>query len=184
MLYDSGMKTFISLLRGINVSGQKKIKMADLRSLYESLELANVQTYVQSGNVVFDSAETDREHLAEQIEAKISEVYGYFVNVFILTPADFQRVLAANPFAVQDPTKLMVTFLKHAPSVTAIQEIQVPVSGRDEHAFGEQEIFIFCPDGFGRSKLDNNMWERKLKIPATTRNWKTVNTLYEMAVEP
>jgi len=183
LLYDPGMNTYISLLRGINVSGQKKIKMADLCALYESLGLDNVQSYLQSGNVIFASLETDRAQLAERIETKISEVYGYSVPVFILDPADFQRVIAANPFAAHDPTKLLVAFLKHLPSETAYQEIQVPASGRDEFAFGEQEIFIFCPDGFGRSKLNNNLWERKLEIPATTRNWKTVNALYEMATK-
>jgi uncharacterized protein (DUF1697 family) len=176
------MHTYISLLRGINVSGQKKIKMVDLRALYESLGLANVQSYVQGGNVIFESLETDRAQLAERIETKISEVYGFSVPVFILDPVDVQRVIAANPFAAQDPTKLVVTFLKHPPSETAFQGIKVPPSGRDEYAFGEQEIFIFCPDGFGRSKLNNNLWEQRLKIPATTRNWKTVRTLYQMAV--
>jgi uncharacterized protein (DUF1697 family) len=174
------MKTYISMLRGINVSGQKKIKMADLRELYEALELENVQSYVQSGNVVFNCEETDHAQLTELIEGRILEVYGFSVPVFIRTPADLQRVVAANPFATHDPTKLMVTFLKHPPPAGAFENLQVPASGRDEHAFGKQEIFIHCPDGFGRSKVDNNMWERKLKIPATTRNWKTVNTLYEI----
>jgi len=174
------------MLRGINVSGQKKIRMADLRSLYESLGLLNVQTYVQSGNVVFDSAETDRAKLSEMIEAKIMVSYGFSVPVFIVDVAHLEQVIQTNPFTRQrneDPAKLHVTFLQRPPLDEKLRAFVSPKSGDDEYFIGAQVVFLFCPDGYGRTKLTNNLFEQKLKVPATTRNWNTVNALVQMAVE-
>lgn len=180
------MNTFISMLRGINVSGQKKIRMTELRRLYESLNLVNVETYVQSGNVVFDSPEQDTLKLAKLLEAQIVHSFGYSVSVFIRTPNDFQRLLDSNPFSNErneDPTKLHVTFLYHPSSESRLSRLEIPNDGVDEFFVGEQEIFLFCPNGYGRTKLSNNFFERKLDVPATTRNWKTVNALGEMINE-
>ncbi len=174
------INTYISLLRGINVSGQKKILMANLRALYETLGFANVQTYVQSGNVIFTSEAADQPgELAMRIQSGINARYGFEVPVFIYTPADFARILAANPFPQADRARLMVTFL--AGPLPLPETLSIPASGRDEYVFGEQEIYIHCPDGFGNSKLSNNLWEQKLKRTATTRNWNTVSALYRMA---
>ncbi len=104
------MQTYISMLRGINVSGQKKIRMADLKSLYESLGLENVQTYVQSGNVVFDSPEKDTAKLTKSIEAQIEKVYGFSVPVLIRTADDFRRVIESHPFAREEAARVLVTF--------------------------------------------------------------------------
>lgn len=181
------MKTYISMLRGINVSGQKKIRMADLNDLYKSMNFANIKTYVQSGNVVFGSGENDSEKLAQEIETEIAKNYGYPVSVFIRTAEDFNRILQNNPFLNErkaEPAKLHVTFLNRIPSDLEISNFKPPVnSGDDEFSFGEQEIYVYCPNGYGRTKLNNNFFERKLNIPATTRNWKTVNTLFEMGLE-
>jgi uncharacterized protein (DUF1697 family) len=178
------MNTYISMLRGINVSGQKKIRMADLQKLFETSGLANVQTYLQSGNVVFDSPEPDTARLRERIEAQIEAAFGYQVSVFIRDAEDFRRIIAGNPFLSQrneDPDKLHVTFLNRAPSPAAWDASKAPESETDEFARGEKEIYLFCPNGYGRSKLSNSFFERKLGMPATTRNWRTVNALYEMA---
>jgi len=178
------MKTFISMLRGINVSGQKKIHMAELHSLYESVNLLNVRTYVQSGNVVFDSPEPDALKFTELIEAQIERTFGYSVFVFIRDTHDFKRVIDSNPFMNErneDPAKLHVTFLYKTPAVPALGNLKPPDSEADEFFTGKQEIFLFCPNGYGRTKLSNTFFERKLNVPATTRNWKTVNALYEMA---
>lgn len=180
------MKTLISLLRGINVSGHKRVGMADLKQLYESLGLANVQTYVQSGNVVFDSAKSDQAKLAALIEAQIERTYNYAVSVFIREARDFQRLLSHNPFLKGRqvaPTQLHVTFLYRSPPKSVVSSLQTPSSGADEFAIKGQEIFLFCPDGYGRTKLSNNFFERKLSVPATTRNWNTVNALYKLAKE-
>jgi len=180
------MPTYISLLRGINVSGQKKIRMADLRQLYEELDFDNVRSYIQSGNVLFDSAETNGEKLAGKIELKIREAYGFDVVVFVRAAENFRKLIAGNPFVQErneDQTKLHVTFLKIMPTLSAISALNIPDAGNDEFEPGESEIYFFCPDGYGRTKYSNSFVERKLKTPATTRNWKTVNKLYKMASE-
>ena len=177
------MQTFISMLRGINVSGQKKIRMAELQSLYESLGLEHVQTYVQSGNVVFDSAEHDTEKLMKSIEAQIETTFGFSVPVLIRTKDDFQHVLSSHPFAQEDPARILVTFLYERPEQSMWNDLNQYKDKVDEFALGEQEIFLFCPGGYGRSKLSNNYFEKKLGVIATTRNWKTINALYMVASE-
>jgi uncharacterized protein (DUF1697 family) len=180
------MNTYISMLRGINVSGQKKIRMAELQGLYETLGLANLQTYVQSGNVIFDSPEPDASKLKELIEARIEGAFGYQVFVFIRDSEDFRRIIASNPFLGmrnEDPNKLHITFLYRPPSPAAWEVLKAPEGETDEFVRGEKEIFLFCPNGYGRTKLSNSFFERKLGVPATTRNWKTVNALHMMANE-
>jgi len=180
------MNTFISMLRGINVSGQKKIRMVELSSLYESLDLVNIKTYVQSGNVVFDSVEQDALKLSQLIEAQIEQTFGYTVPVFVRDTHDFQRVIDSNPFLNErneDPTKFHVTFLYHLLSKSSLKNLTISGDEVDEFFVGEKEIFLFCPNGYGRTKLSNNFLEKKLNMPATTRNWKTVNALYKMAKE-
>jgi uncharacterized protein (DUF1697 family) len=180
------MNTFISMLRGINVSGQKKIRMAELRDLYVSLNLVNVETYLQSGNVVFDSTEGDASKLAELIETQIETSFGYAVPVFIRDANDFQRIIDRNPFLNErneDPAKLYVTFLYNAPSESKLSDLAIPNGEAAEFSIGDKEAFLLCPNGYGRTKLSNSFFERKLDMPATTRNWKTVNALYRVASE-
>jgi uncharacterized protein (DUF1697 family) len=171
------------MLRGINVSGQNRIRMEDLKNLYAELGLVNVRTYVQSGNVVFDSQEQSPSLLAKQIEAQIEKSFGLSVPVLIRTPAEFQRILLGNPFLQvrdADPASLHVTFLSGSPSAEKWADLKSPGDG-DEFSVGKEEIFLFCPNGYGRTKLNNTYFERKLGLTATTRNWKTVNALYDMA---
>lgn len=180
------MNTFISLLRGINVSGQKKMRMIELRSLYEALGLSNVQSYLQSGNVVFDSDVKNPARLATIIEKQIELSYGYAVSVFIRETADWRRIVENNPFLTaqnQDPTKLYVTFLQERPSQATLSALETPPNETGQFIIGEREIFLFVPDGYGRTKLSNNFFEKKLNMPATTRNWRTVNALFNMVNE-
>ena len=177
------MNTYISMLRGINVSGQKKIRMADLKSLYKSQGLAEVQTYVQSGNVVFDSEEQDIAKLRKSIETQIEKAYGFSVPLLIRSSDDFRRIIESHPFAGEEPVRVLVTFLYEHPEGSKWNDLNHYKDKVDEFALGEQEIFLFCPGGYGKSKLSNNFFENKLGVIATTRNWKTVNALYEMASE-
>jgi uncharacterized protein (DUF1697 family) len=175
------MTTFISMLRGINVGGQKKVRMAELKSLYETLGLENVQTYVQSGNVVFDSTEKDGVKLQNAIEVQIEATYGFNVPVLIRTGDDFRRVIESHPFAGEEPVRVLVTFLYEQPEGSKWDELRTYKDKVDQFTLGEQEIFLFCPGGYGKTKLSNTFFEKKLGVDATTRNWKTINTLYEMA---
>ena len=180
------MTTFISLLRGINVSGQKQIRMEDLRAVYEALGLEKVRSYVQSGNVLFNSFETDPARLARLIETQIERTFGFTTPVITRTVTDLEQVLANNPFLNErqaEPTSLYVTLLSALPSEGARNVINNPSKDGDEFFLAGREVYVFCPNGYGRTKLNNTFFEKKLGITATTRNWKTVSTLYRMAVD-
>jgi uncharacterized protein (DUF1697 family) len=180
------MNTFISMLRGINVGGQKRLRMETLRGLYEELGFINVRTYVQSGNVVFDSSAIKRSELVGKIEAHLQNNLDYHVDIFIRQADDMQRILSCNPFLmdrIEDPSKCLVTFYYQAPSETVLSKLIAPAGITDEFALSDMEAYIFCPIGYGKTKLSNSFFERKLGIPVTTRNWNTVNALYKMAVE-
>ncbi|MBI3579002.1 MAG: DUF1697 domain-containing protein [Ignavibacteriales bacterium] len=175
------MKTFVSLLRGINVSGQKKIAMDDLKKLYESLGFKKVQTYIQSGNVVFQSSETDTSKLIQKIQAKIKKFFEFDVVVFITTPKDLRRIIADNPFGKQEDNKVAVLFLSGKPKDVPMDELEKAKQKLEEFQIQGKEIFISCPGGFGRSKLTTNLFEKKLKLSGTARNMNTVNKLLEIA---
>jgi uncharacterized protein (DUF1697 family) len=174
------MTTYISMLRAINVGGQKKIAMEALRGLYAGLGFNNVQIYVQSGNVVFDSAEPEAAVLVGQIETQIEQSFGFSVLVFVRSAPYFQRIIAANPFvkAGADITKLHVTFLY---SPADLNSLSLPAASDDQFAPSEQAVYLLCPNGYGKTRLSNDFFERKLKVPATTRNWNTVNALSQLA---
>jgi uncharacterized protein (DUF1697 family) len=175
------MQTSISLLRGINVSGQKQVRMAELKSLYEDLGFENVRTYVQSGNVVFDSPEREAGKLTVQIEKLIEKTFGFFVPVLIRSAEDFRRILENHPFKHEEPLRVLVTFLSETPEQSKLDALSCHEDKVDKFAIGEKEIFLFCPGGYGKTKLSNTFFEKKLGVAATTRNWKTVKALYEMA---
>ena len=178
------MAILISMLRGINVGGHNKIKMEELRKVYESLGFQNITTYVQSGNVLFTSNENKIEKIAESIEQQIKNTFAFSVSVIIRERKDFQNIIQINPFLIgrnEDPVKLYVTFLSKPVPALKIDNLKVPESGNDEFFIMGKEIFLFCPDGYGRTKLSNNFFEKKLNVVATTRNWKSVITLYKMA---
>ncbi len=177
------MYTFISLLRGINVGGQKQIRIPELAKLYEDAGFTNVRTYVQSGNIIFDTSERDQSVLSEVIERRILKIYKFSVEAFIRTPKDFKQLSDNNPFLKarhEDPAKLHVTFLKSTPAKSQINKIEIPDGSTDEYYIKEKEIYLFCPNGYGRTKLSNTFFEKKLDIPATTRNWNTINALYKI----
>jgi len=175
------MTTYISMLRGINVSGQKKIKMEELKELYISLGFKNIQTYIQSGNVIFVSSDKIVSKLINKIERKIKKSFGFEVLVLIRTKNDLKKLIDNNPFAKKDNSKLLVTLLSDTPLLSPIDEITKIKDDSEEFLISGKEIYLFCPNGYGKSKLSNNFFERKLKLSATTRNWKTVNKLLELA---
>jgi uncharacterized protein (DUF1697 family) len=194
------MTTYISMLRGINVGVSKKVAMEALRQVYTGLGFDNVQSYVQSGNVVFDSAEPEAAVLAGQIEAHIEQTFGFSVLVFVRSAPYIQRIIAANPFVrggadpgniiqgdpgniIQgDPGKLHVTFFYTPPDPQVLGSLSLPAAaGDDRFAPGEGAVYLFCPNGYGKTRLSNDFFERRLKVSATTRNWNTVNALYQLA---
>jgi uncharacterized protein (DUF1697 family) len=178
------MNKYVSLLRGINVGGQKKLAMEILRRIYKEAGLSHVQTYVQSGNVVFECKSTAPTALKEQLEAAIEAACGYQVPVFVRQAADLEHLLKHNPFynhRHEDPRWLHVTFLYETPPAAAWNKVVAPAGIVDEFARDESAIYLFCPNGYGKTKLSNNFFERKLGTLTTTRNWNTVNALYTLS---
>ena len=177
------MITLISLLRGINVSGQKPIRMPDLKAMYESLGFNTVTTYVQSGNIVFTSPDQELSRVRGMIEAEIERTFGFSVSVILRTRDEFGPIVQNNPFVRRrniEIEKLYVTFLPVEPPAKLASNLFAPVAGADEFKLIGKELYLYCANGYGRTKLSNNFFERKLKTCATTRNWKTVNTLFNI----
>ena len=178
------MTNHIAMLRGINVSGQKLVKMERLRASLSALGLGNVQTYIQSGNIVFAAPAEPAGRLIAKIEQKILADFGFPVPVFLRTAKELEKIVKQNPFlkvSEIDPTKLHVTFLAGDPPAKSIEQLEpLAVPGERLFIMG-REIYLYCPHGYGDTKLSNANIERKLSVGATTRNWKTVNTLLAMA---
>lgn len=173
---------YVSMLRGINVAGQKKIKMADLKTLYEGLGFEDVMTYIQSGNVVFQ-AKDNINHQA-LIEQAIQDKYGFDVAVFICTQQDIKHIIEACPFGEidlqQDGTKVLATLLSASPQDEMMASV-LPFKHESESFVLDGEVaYIKCPNGYGKTKLSNVFLEKKLKVAATTRNWKTMVKLQEL----
>ena len=178
------MHTYISLLRGINVSGQKKILMSDLKRLYEDLKFKNVRTYIQSGNVVFQYKKEDAQKLSTTIQQKIFQQYNFDVAIFNITPEDLKEIIINNPFLNQkniDQERVYVSFLSGVPEQEKIDKLMPFDFAPDSFFIHEKTVYIHCPVSYGNSKLNNNFFENKLKLVATTRNWKTLLKLKEIA---
>jgi uncharacterized protein (DUF1697 family) len=176
------MTKFIALLRGINVSGQKQIKMPDLKSLFEESGFQNIETYIQSGNVIFTSKEKLPEKLEQKISLAIKRKFGFDVQVIVLTPEEIEYVLKNNPFIKKkkDSEKLYVTFLAKSPSDENINKLYATDYSPEEYIIDGSYIYLFVPNGYGKAKLNNNLFENKLKVFGTTRNLKTIKALFEL----
>lgn len=176
---------YISLLRGINVSGQKKILMKDLQKLYEDAGFTNVITYIQSGNVIFESKEKSKEKIKTKIEKAIEKMYGFDVIVFVCEPDFINKTIVKNPYVKQkdfDPKKMYVSILSGVPEKSKIQELEKVKSGDDEFTINKDVIYLYLVGGAGKTKFSNNIIENKLKLDATTRNWNTMNVLMELVM--
>ncbi len=174
------MPAVICLLRGVNVGGNNKIKMDALRSICESLTLGNVQTYIQSGNVVFTAPGQDLPTLASRLESAIEKSCGFRPDVVLRTLAEMRAVVAQNPFATRDDmesNKLVVTFF----DADAREKLPLLKVANEELRLTGRELYIYFPIGQGQSKLSFAPFDRAPKIKWTGRNWNTVTKLVEMA---
>lgn len=179
------MITYVSLLRGINVSGQKVVTMADLKAVFQRVGFENVKTYIQSGNVIFETDKTAHTELVKVIESAIFLQYNFDVPAQVLSVLELKKIYARNPFiqkGVEDLKKLHVTFLDKEPDAEMIQEIEPDEKSEDEYHIEGKVVYLHCPNGYGKSKLSNNYFESIFNCKATTRNWKSVKKLIEMSM--
>jgi uncharacterized protein (DUF1697 family) len=177
------MPVYVSLLRAVNVGG-RKLAMPDLRALYEAHGHVDVVTYVQSGNVVSRTSARSASAVARTISAAIADQLGLDVEVLVRTPKELRAVLSHNPFLRQtrpDLKTLHVTFLASRPDAALVAALDEHAFSPDEFRVHQREVYVSCPNGYGRTKINNMWFERKLKVPATTRNWTTVTKLVELA---
>lgn len=177
------MSTYIALLRGINVSGQKLIKMTELKELFEKQGFQNVLTYIQSGNAIFYSKEKSSDTIKKIISNSIKQEFGFDVGVLVITPDIIEYVLKNNPFIKKNKglDKLYVTFLSKQPSAENIKKLNSIDYSPEEYIINGKLVYLYVPNGYGKAKLNNNFFENKLKVEATTRNWKTINKLWELS---
>lgn len=181
------MERYISILRGINVSGKNLIKMTALKSSMENLGFLNVTTYVQSGNIIFSAKKTSVIDLEKIIQQQIKVDFGFEIPIIVLTIKNLEEIIANNPF-LKDPKKddsfFHVSFLSCNPTKIDMQEIEIKKLENEEIIFGSKVFYLYCPHGYGNTKLNNNFLEKKLKVNVTTRNWRTTNELLKIAKTP
>jgi len=179
------MQVLISLLRGVNMAGHNIIKMTDLGALFEKLGFTDVETFIQSGNVIFrDPEDMQPLQISAKVEEAILKKFKLNIPVLIRTEGDLKEVISCNPYAVEvnfNPDKLAVIFLYELPREEQIEKVRNIDYPPDKFEIKGKEIFIYCPNGFGKTKLYTNFFENKMKVIGTARNWKTINTLYDLA---
>ena len=175
--------TYIALLKAINVNG-KTLKMKDLVAVLDSQNFRNVRTYIQSGNIIFECDTVDAGKLSVKIENIISKSFGISVNVIIRTEKELEEIVKNNPLIKatnNDADKLHVTFLKNKSLPETIQALEILKDKNEKYEVLGKEVYLYCPNGYGRTKLNNANLEKKLKTTATTRNWKTTIKLSELS---
>ncbi len=191
------MASHVALLRGINVGGRNKVPMADLREVVASLGHTGVSTYIQSGNVLFSTAEEDTAKLAAALESAIEERFGIWSSVVVLSRDELAQVLAANPYPDEpNPKMVHVVFLNaELPGslldrISAAESAAAAKGSRDTVQWADQALFLHTPDGFGTSELAQNVLKilappKKSKpgLAATARNWATATKLLSLCEE-
>ena len=178
------MPVLISMLRAVNVGGHAKIKMEALRALYASLKFENPQSYLQSGNVIFKTSERNLDAVATRIQSAIEKKFHCSTDIILRTTDDFRAVVKKNPFAKRlniEPSKLLVFFLSADPGNEARKNLLDQKFAPEElHAIG-RELYIYFPNGMGKSRLPFPRIYKLLQTPGTGRNWNSVTNLLEIA---
>lgn len=167
------------------MTGHNSIKMIDLQTLYRKLGYNDAETYIQSGNVIFSSiADLAASEISSKIERAIRERFNYEIRVMIRKVEEIKKLEFVNPFLKMDnfdPSKMAVLFLDQEPSEAQVQKVMNIDYPPDKFKIAGSEIFIYCPNGFGKTKLYTNFFEKKMGVAGTGRNWRTINKLLEIA---
>jgi len=173
------MNTYIALFRGINVGGKNILPMKDLVKMLEGLGCDKVQTYIQSGNVVFRNKKKQANEIEREISLKILESYGFEPKVLLLEISELQDAVENNPFTTEDGKALHFYFLNAYPNNPDLDRLLAVKSGSEAFKLHKKVFYLYAPDGIGRSKLAAKV-EQCMGIPATARNWNTVRKLISM----
>ena len=173
----------IALLRGINVGGKNRLQMKELAAMFVDAGCQGVRTYIQSGNVLFLSEPALNEKIPSLVSTAIMNRFGYAVPVITRTSRELGAVVRANPFVGTgaDVDKLHVVFLSDQPDTASAESLDPDRSPGDEFVVAGSEVYLYCPGGFARTKLTNSYFDSRLSTTSTTRNWKTVVKLLELA---
>jgi len=180
------MGVMISMLRGVNLGPHNRMKMEELRAVYESLKLQDPRTYVQSGNVLFKTKERDEAKLGARIQDGIEKKFGFRPEVILRTAEELKKAVAKNPFSARkniDPSKLLVSFLTAAPRSDACEKLRALDTAPEELWIDGREIFIYYPNGLARPKFQWTKADKILNVVGTGRNWNSVTKMLAMAEE-
>jgi len=179
------MDIFIAFLRGVNMTGHNSIRMAALADLFASLGFKAPETYIQSGNVVFGTdGQADRASVSGSIEKGIEERFGFVVPALVRTVPELKTILESNPYLGEkefDAARTAVIFLHDTPSKEQLRKVADVDYPPDKFTITGKEIYTFCPNGFGKTKLYTNFFENRMKVTGTARNLKTISTVLKMA---
>ncbi len=160
--------------------------MADLKAMCEQMNLKNVTTYIQSGNVIFSVDKSNPADISKKIESAIHKKFGMSIPVITRTIDEIRNAIKRNPYLAakdKDLGNVYLTYLEFAPGSNEIAAIRDYSAPPDDFLINGETVYIYCPGGYGNTKLNNNFFERKLKTRATTRNWKTSNELLNIATK-
>mgnify|MGYP001397715991 CR=1 FL=1 len=179
------MEKYFAILRGINVGGHRKILMKDLKILFKKQGFKNAVSYIQSGNVIFEAKyEKNIPEIENTITSAIKKQFGFDVPVIVRKTKELKMILNSNPFLKNDnhdPEKLAVTFLNKFPDKESVKLVEQFDFSPDKFKIVDNNIFILLAGKYSDSKLTNQFFENKLNLKSTTRNWKTINKLFEIA---
>ncbi|WP_178983272.1 DUF1697 domain-containing protein [Winogradskyella helgolandensis] len=175
------MITYITLLRGINVGGHKKVPMAELRELLTNSGLEHVKTYIQSGNVIFQSSTNDAKVLEKEIKKLISDQFGFEVPVIIKTQQELKTIYSNCPFSEDKKVDSYFVMLSEIPDQQLVEEASQKVYPNDIYVILNDCIYLYCEKGYGQSKFNLNFFEKKLNVNATARNYKTIVKLLSLS---
>jgi uncharacterized protein (DUF1697 family) len=180
------MPVLISMLRGVNLGGHNKIKMDALRALYESLKFEDPRTFIQSGNVIFRSKEKNTAALAKKIQTAIERTFGFRPEIILRTPDELRNAIAATPFPAHrnlHPSKVLITFLAADPGPEAQSALLTLKAYPEELHLKGRELYIYFPNGAGKSKLPWSKLDKLLQSTGTARNWNSVTKMLAIAEE-
>mgnify|MGYP000253524690 CR=1 FL=1 len=175
------MNTYIALLKGINVGGHKKVPMAELRELLTKTGLQNIKTYIQTGNVIFQSSETNLQNLEKNIQKSITDHFGFEVSVLVITRKHLKRVFDDSPFVQEKKEKSYFSLLHNVPNSDLIKIASEKIYEGEEYFIINDAIYFYCEKGYGRAKFNINFFERKLNTFATARNYNTMLKLLSLS---